>query len=89
MEDLLGLPILVFAVAAYCLPAMIADANDHPATPAIVMLNVLLGWTGVGWVLAFVWAMSEMTSGRSPSPAAPPRAAAATEEPGRGEATRA
>jgi len=52
------------AVALYFSPAIVATQRDHPATAGITILNLLLGWTLLGWVGALVWAYS-------PTPAAP------------------
>lgn len=29
--------------------------KGHPHADAIIILNILLGWTFVGWVVALVW----------------------------------
>jgi hypothetical protein len=42
----------------YLLPLVIAVARGHLNTAALGALNVLLGWTVLGWVAAFVWALS-------------------------------
>lgn len=47
--------LLVFLVI-YFLPSLVASARRHHATLAIDVLNLFLGWTFVGWVLALVWA---------------------------------
>jgi hypothetical protein len=39
----------------YFLPAFIAWQRDHHALLAIFILNLLLGWTFLGWVAALVW----------------------------------
>ncbi|MBK6589886.1 MAG: superinfection immunity protein [Acidobacteria bacterium] len=41
----------------YFLPSIVAVASSHPQTAAIVLLNLFLGWTFVGWVIALVWAV--------------------------------
>lgn len=49
----------VFFPAAICLyfaPALLALSRAHPKTSAISILNLLLGWTLLGWVGALVWA---------------------------------
>jgi len=38
----------------------VAASREHHQTPAIVVLNVFLGWTGVFWVLALVWASTKV-----------------------------
>jgi hypothetical protein len=43
-------------LASYFVPAIIANTRKHNATFAIFMLNLLLGWTFIGWALALVWA---------------------------------
>ena len=50
--------ILVIALAAplYLLPAIIARLRKHPYAAGIFLLNLLLGWTFLGWVGALVWA---------------------------------
>ncbi|NTU54216.1 MAG: superinfection immunity protein [Chlorobiaceae bacterium] len=48
----------VFLWAFYFVPSLIAWSRRHRSLPAIIALNVLLGWTGLGWIGAFVWALS-------------------------------
>ena len=49
---------LSIILALYFLPAFLAAVRSHHQTMAIVALNVLLGWTLLGWVLALVWALT-------------------------------
>jgi ABC-type transport system involved in cytochrome c biogenesis permease component len=42
----------------YFLPVGIAMLRGHPDTLAIAAVNVLLGCTAVGWIVAFVWALT-------------------------------
>jgi hypothetical protein len=39
-------------------PSLIAILRRHRSSAAIVVMNILLGWTGVGWICAFVWSLS-------------------------------
>ncbi len=48
---------LVFLVF-YFLPGIIAGARHHHNAAAILVFNVFLGWTFLGWVLALVWAFT-------------------------------
>lgn len=41
---------------AYLLPIIVAAFRRHPRQRAIVRLNLLLGWTGIGWLYALAWA---------------------------------
>ncbi len=42
----------------YLLPGAIAVLRGHHNAFAILLLNVLLGWTFVGWVVSLVWAFT-------------------------------
>lgn len=59
----MGLPELMaalgVAVLLYPLPSGVAMLRRHPQTKAIVALNLLLGWTVLGWAGAIVWALTE------------------------------
>ena len=62
----------VSALVLYLLPAIVALSSHHHNAGAIAALNILLGWTVLGWVVAFVWSF---TSPPPPSihwPAPPP-----------------
>lgn len=58
--DGLGTAILVSiaAIAAYFFPTIVAASRHHANASAIVVLNLLLGWTVLGWIGALVWAAS-------------------------------
>jgi hypothetical protein len=45
-------------LALYFLPAIIAFNRRHHNRLAILLLNVLLGWSGLGWVAALIWAVT-------------------------------
>ncbi len=45
----------IFAV--YFLPSFIAFSRDHKNKVAIFLLNLLLGWTVLGWVGSLVWSV--------------------------------
>lgn len=46
------------AIALYFYPAICA-AGEHPKATPIFALNLLTGWTFVGWVAAFIWALNK------------------------------
>ena len=48
--------LLVALVVMYFVPAFIAVLRGHHNAGAIFVLNLLLGWTMLGWVVALVWA---------------------------------
>jgi hypothetical protein len=53
---MLGLAALVLAMALYFLPTLIGHEKDNAV--AIFVLNLLLGWTIIGWIVALVWALT-------------------------------
>lgn len=56
------LQILFIAVLAgiYLIPAMIASKT--PRAAAIFVANLVFGWTGIGWIIIFIWALAESGS---------------------------
>jgi len=46
-----GLPFLL-----YFLPSIVALARSKRDLLAIVLLNLFLGWSVIGWIVALVWA---------------------------------
>ena len=49
---------ILLGTAMYCVPSIIALLRKHPQKGAIIALNILVGWTFVGWIIAFVWALT-------------------------------
>lgn len=49
---------LAAAALIYLAPACIAVLRSHKNTMAICTLNLLLGWTVLGWIGALVWSMT-------------------------------
>lgn len=47
---------LVIVLALYFLPSIFAHGRKHPQVAAILVLNLVAGWTVVGWMVALVWA---------------------------------
>lgn len=45
-------------VAAYFVPTVVAFNRDHRNAAAIAALNLLLGWTFLGWIIALVWSLT-------------------------------
>lgn len=60
MIFLLGIVEIVVAVSLYMLPAIIAGARNHKNASAIAVLNIFTGWTFIGWVIALVWAFTNV-----------------------------
>lgn len=47
--------------ALYFLPTVIALKRRHANSKAIFALNLLAGWTVVGWIVAVVWSFTANT----------------------------
>jgi hypothetical protein len=55
LEVALGLIALGGVVALYFLPFLLAKHRKHHQSDAILLTNLLLGWTAIGWVVALIW----------------------------------
>lgn len=49
--------LVIVATFFYFIPAGVAVIRGHPQALAIFILNLLAGWTFIGWVGAMVWAV--------------------------------
>lgn len=47
----------IMAVIIYVLPSYLAFKRKHINKVAILIINILLGWTLIGYVLVLVWAI--------------------------------
>lgn len=56
----LALPIMLIIAFA---PTFIALARQHHNSLAIFALNLFLGWTVIGWIVALIWSLTA-TPGR-------------------------
>ncbi|MFO0996224.1 MAG: superinfection immunity protein [Alphaproteobacteria bacterium] len=63
--EILTLPVMAIGIVAlllYFLPALIAMNRRHQSAMAIFLLNLLLGWTALGWIVALIWSFSSVRS---------------------------
>ena len=49
--------IVILIFAAYFLPTLVAFLRPHKNIFAIFLLNLLLGWTALGWVGSLIWSV--------------------------------
>jgi hypothetical protein len=47
---------LIFSILLYFLPTLIG--RHKPDTMGIFIVNLLFGWTVIGWFIALIWACS-------------------------------
>jgi hypothetical protein len=50
--------LFIASVGFYFLPTIIAAVRRKTNFVAILLLNFILGWTLIGWVVALVWAVA-------------------------------
>lgn len=50
--------IAVVAFLAYFIPTGIAMLRNHPSMASIAIVNLFLGWSLIGWVIALAWSFS-------------------------------
>ncbi len=51
--------LMLISVIIYFAPSLIAIVRDHKSVLALLALNLLLGWTFLGWVAALVWSLTD------------------------------
>lgn len=68
--------VLLVSLFLYFLPSYLA--RNKANFTAILILNILAGWTFIGWIIALVWALSPGRQQQvvAPQPTAPPQPAA-------------
>lgn len=66
---LVTMVLIIAIIAFYFLPAIIAFNRKHNNAAAILVLNLFLGWTFLGWVVCCVWAFTDNVA-KEESPAA-------------------
>ncbi|MBN6740543.1 superinfection immunity protein [Acidithiobacillus sp. MC6.1] len=47
----------------YLLPALLAFAMGHPHPWGVLLVDLVLGWTIMGWIAALVWALWQSEDG--------------------------
>jgi Superinfection immunity protein len=58
MSVLFGLLLIPFG-AIHFLPTIIAALRNGRSVVGIFLLNLLLGWTVIGWIIALIWALRD------------------------------
>lgn len=54
----LGAIVIIISLISYFLPTVIAMLRGKSNTFAILLLNLFLGWTFIGWIVALVWSVT-------------------------------
>ena len=53
--------VLSVAGAIYLIPTYVAKRRDARNRTGLILLNLIFGWTGVGWIGSLIWALSAET----------------------------
>lgn len=53
--------ILLLFIIMYFLPSILAGTRQHNESGTIFMLNLLLGWTVIAWIITFFWSLGGNT----------------------------
>ena len=67
-ENIQALVMLAFLAIIYLIPYLIAASRKHHQNAAIFALNLLLGWTGLGWIAALVWSLTSVQQNVTTTP---------------------
>lgn len=51
--------ILIGALIVYFLPPIISAKRQHNNQASLFLSTLLLGWTGIGWIVCLIWAFSD------------------------------
>lgn len=62
LARLIGVLILTCVLPFYFLPTIVAASRQNRRLWSIFVINLLVGWTLVGWVAALVWASAAASS---------------------------
>jgi hypothetical protein len=59
-------PLVIWALilVIYFVPTLVAGWHRHRNSGAICALNLFLGWTFLGWIIALVWAFTRSADSR-------------------------
>lgn len=63
--------IAVVLIIVYFIPVVVASSRNHRSTGAIFLVNLLLGWSIIGWLWALIWASTgnvERVDPNAPTP---------------------
>jgi hypothetical protein len=70
LRTLSGLALAPVVIGLYLTPAIVAGARRHHQLGPILAVNLFLGWTFIGWILAMEMAASATQSAARAHPAA-------------------
>ena len=60
--------LIIIGFALYFLPSLIAGSRDAANTSSVIVVNLFLGWTFLGWVVALAMAVGGTSEQWTPIP---------------------
>jgi len=51
--------LFILLIGLYFVPWLISLSRKHNNSGAIAILNIFLGWTVIGWIVALIWSMTD------------------------------
>jgi hypothetical protein len=54
---MLSLVIILIGLVVYFAPTIAAQASKSKRTQGVFVVNLLLGWSVIGWIVALIWAV--------------------------------
>ena len=53
----IGIIVGIIGLIVYFIPTIVAIVRHHRNLLAIILVNIFLGWTFIGWLVALIWAI--------------------------------
>lgn len=66
MGTILSVSLMLAAGLVYILPIILAQTLNSPQPNKILLINLFLGWTVIGWFIALTMALNKQASGEHP-----------------------
>jgi len=62
----IGISLVIwFGIFAWITPVIVAVARENRNRNQVLVVDLLLGWTGIGWIVALVMALQAKPEGRA------------------------
>lgn len=68
---MMACPVAILMLGGYMVPLLIAIKRKHPQVAAIGAVNIFLGWSFLGWVIALAWSLTNENGPAHPTPRSP------------------